>query len=73
MLVKGEGKESDQIRFGSTISDDKFAKEEFDFMLSNPPFGTPWKTDLKAWGLIRKMKYQIPVLLLIMMIIQNTA
>lgn len=38
MLVKGEGKESDQIRFGSTISDDKFAKEEFDFMLSNPPF-----------------------------------
>lgn len=54
MLVKGEGKESDQIRFGSTISDDKFAKEEFDFMLSNPPFGTPWKTDLKAWGIDKK-------------------
>jgi type I restriction enzyme M protein len=54
MLVKGEGKESDQIRFGSTISDDKFAKEEFDFMLSNPPFGTPWKTDLKAWGINKK-------------------
>ena len=45
MLVKGEGKESDQI---------KFAKEEFDFMLSNPPFGTPWKTDLKAWGINKK-------------------
>lgn len=54
MLVKGEGKESDQIRFGSTISDDKFVKEEFDFMLSNPPFGTPWKTDLKAWGINKK-------------------
>ena len=54
MLVKGEGKESDQIRFGSTISDDKFAKDEFDFMLSNPPFGTPWKTDLKAWGINKK-------------------
>lgn len=54
MLVKGEGKESDQIRFGSTISDDKFAKEEFDIMLSNPPFGTPWKTDLKAWGINKK-------------------
>lgn len=54
MIVKGEGKESDQIRFGSTISDDKFAKEEFDFMLSNPPFGTPWKTDLKAWGINKK-------------------
>lgn len=54
MLVKGEGKEADQVRFGSTISDDKFAKEEFDFMLSNPPFGTPWKTDLKAWGIDKK-------------------
>ena len=54
MLVKGEGKEADQVRFGSTISDDKFAKEEFDFMLSNPPFGTPWKTDLKAWGIEKK-------------------
>ena len=54
MLVKGEGKEADQVRFGSTISDDKFAREEFDFMLSNPPFGTPWKTDLKAWGDIKK-------------------
>lgn len=54
MLVKGEGREADQVRFGSTISDDKFAKEEFDFMLSNPPFGTAWKTDLKAWGDIKK-------------------
>ena len=54
MLVKGEGQEADQVKFGSTISDDKFAKEEFDFMLSNPPFGTPWKTDLKAWGDIKK-------------------
>ena len=54
MLVKGEGREADQVRFGSTISDDKFGKEEFDFMLSNPPFGTPWKTDLKAWGIDKK-------------------
>lgn len=54
MLVKGEGQEADQVRFGSTISDDKFAKEEFDFMLSNPPFGTSWKSELKAWGDINK-------------------
>ena len=54
MLVKGEGKQADNIRFGSTISDDKFAREEFDFMLSNPPFGTPWKSELKAWGDIKK-------------------
>ena len=54
MLVKGEGKQADNIRFGSTISDDKFAREEFDFMLSNPPFGTAWKSELKAWGDIKK-------------------
>ncbi len=54
MLVKGEGRQADNIRFGSTISEDKFAGEEFDFMLSNPPFGTPWKSDLKTWGDIKK-------------------
>lgn len=66
MLVKGEGKESDQIRFGSTISDDKFAKEEFDFMLSNPPFGTPYyalhirneNSNIKYWEYIfRNQKF----------------
>lgn len=54
MLVKGEGEQANNIRFGSTISDDKFAREEFDFMLSNPPFGTSWKSELKAWGDIKK-------------------
>ena len=54
MLVKGEGQESDQIEFGSTISDDKFTGKQFDFMLSNPPFGTSWKSELKAWGDIKK-------------------
>ncbi len=54
MLVKGEGMQANNIFFGSTISNDGFAGESFDFMLSNPPFGTPWKTDLKAWGDIKK-------------------
>lgn len=54
MLVKGEGGQANNIYFGSTISNDGFAAESFDFMLSNPPFGTPWKTDLKAWGDIKK-------------------
>ena len=54
MLVKGEGNQSNNIFFGSTISNDGFAGETFDFCLSNPPFGTPWKTDLKAWGDIKK-------------------
>ena len=54
MLVKGEGTQANNIRYGSTLSDDKFAHEEFDFMLSNPPFGTSWKSELKAWGDIKK-------------------
>lgn len=54
MLVKGEGEQSDHIAFGSTISNDGFSGQTFDFCLSNPPFGTPWKTDLKAWGDIKK-------------------
>ncbi len=54
MLVKGEGKQANNIFFGSTISNDGFAGQTFDFCLSNPPFGTPWKTDLKAWGDIKK-------------------
>lgn len=54
MLLKGEGSQANNIFFGSTISNDGFPKDEFDFMLSNPPFGTPWKAELKAWGDIKK-------------------
>lgn len=54
MLVKGEGEQANNIFFGSTISNDGFSGQTFDFCLSNPPFGTPWKTDLKAWGDIKK-------------------
>jgi len=54
MLVKGEGKQTDHIFYGSTISNDGFPTETFDFMISNPPFGTPWKKDLEAWGYKKK-------------------
>lgn len=54
MLLKGEGSQVNNIFFGSTISNDGFLKDEFDFMLSNQPFGTPWKAELKAWGDIKK-------------------
>ncbi|QWQ38541.1 N-6 DNA methylase [Gemella sp. zg-570] len=54
MLVKGEGIQADNIRFGSTISQDRFAGETFDFMLSNPPFGTAWRSDLKTYGVNKK-------------------
>lgn len=46
LLLKGEGDEADNIRFGSTISNDAFPSNEFHFMLANPPYGKSWKTDL---------------------------
>lgn len=54
MLVKGEGSQANNIFFGSTISNDGFPGETFDFCLSNPPFGTSWKKDMAAWGLTKK-------------------
>lgn len=45
---------------GSTISDDRHQGMKFDFCISNPPFGTPWKEDLKAWGLKDKKEVTDP-------------
>ena len=39
------------IAFGSTVSEDGHAGETYDFCISNPPFGTPWKEDLRKKGL----------------------
>ena len=50
LILKGEGVEADNIRFGSTLSNDGFPAHEFDFMLSNPPYGKSWKTDLERMG-----------------------
>lgn len=50
LLIKGEGEEAKNIAFGSTISQDGHAGKTFDFLISNPPFGTPWKKDLENWG-----------------------
>lgn len=51
LLIKGDGEEANNISFGSTISEDGKAGKKFDFCISNPPFGTPWKRDLENWGL----------------------
>lgn len=47
MLLKGQGRDADNIFFGSTLSNDMLQGKEFDFMLSNPPYGKNWKTDLE--------------------------
>ncbi|MCK6610961.1 MAG: type I restriction-modification system subunit M [Bacteroidia bacterium] len=45
MMIKGNNPEN--IRVGSTLSADEFSGHTFDFMLSNPPYGKSWATDLK--------------------------
>ncbi len=41
MLLKGQ--DISHIIFGNTLSDDGHAGRDFDYMLSNPPFGVEWK------------------------------
>jgi type I restriction enzyme M protein len=53
MLLKGEGENAEHIVGGaewSTLAHDAFPAQEFDFMLSNPPYGKSWKKDLEAMG-----------------------
>ncbi len=50
LLLKGEGEEAENFANGSTLSQDAFPSREFDFMLSNPPYGKSWKTDLERMG-----------------------
>ena len=53
LLIKGEGDAADNIVGGpehSTLSNDAFPTRDFDFMLSNPPYGKSWKTDLQRMG-----------------------
>ncbi|NKL03308.1 N-6 DNA methylase [Rhizobium leguminosarum bv. viciae] len=53
LLIKGEGEEADNIVGGpewSTLANDAFPSKEFDFMLSNPPYGKSWKSDQERMG-----------------------
>lgn len=50
LLLQGEGGEAENMAYGSTLSQDGFRAQQFDFMLSNPPYGKSWKTDLERMG-----------------------
>lgn len=39
------GGDPDNMKFGDTLSDDKFTGYQFDFVISNPPFGIDWKRE----------------------------
>ena len=50
MLLKGDGEQAEHISYGSTLSNDANPTRQFDFMLSNPPYGKSWKTDADKMG-----------------------
>lgn len=50
MLLKGDGDQAEHISYGSTLSADGNATRQFDFMLSNPPYGKSWKVDAEKMG-----------------------
>lgn len=52
MLIKGEN--PDNIKYGSTLSEDKLGGEKFDFMLTNPPYGKSWEKDQKELSVSKK-------------------
>ena len=37
----------DNVRFGDSLTDDRFKDETFDYFLTNPPFGVDWKRQQK--------------------------
>ncbi|MFJ8848754.1 N-6 DNA methylase [Streptomyces sp. NPDC102437] len=41
LMIKGQDPEN--IAFGNSFSDDGHAREKFDYLLANPPFGVEWK------------------------------
>ena len=53
MLMKGVEDAAENIigpPNSSTLSNDRFGGRTFDFMLSNPPYGKNWSTDLRSMG-----------------------
>ncbi len=46
MMIRGG--DPNNMRFGDTLSEDKFSGYKFDRIISNPPFGIEWKREQKA-------------------------
>lgn len=46
MMIRGG--DPNNMRFGDTLSDDQFEGYQFEYIISNPPFGIDWKREQKA-------------------------
>ena len=47
-MKSGDGRDADNVVFGTTLSNDRHAGAGFDYMIANPPYGKDWKRDQDA-------------------------
>lgn len=47
-MKSADGKDAENIAFGSTLSKDAHPNQGFDYQLANPPYGKEWKKDQTA-------------------------
>jgi|GEM_PF-3300697 len=45
LILEPEGKDAENIKLGSTLSNDQLADKRFDFQFVNPPSGYEWSKD----------------------------
>ncbi len=47
-MKSADGRDAENIAFGTTLSNDRHAGRNFDYLITNPPYGKDWKRDEEA-------------------------
>jgi type I restriction enzyme M protein len=47
-MKSADGRDAENILFGSTLSNDRHGERLFDYLIANPPYGKDWKRDKEA-------------------------
>jgi type I restriction enzyme M protein len=47
-MKSSDGRDAENIVYGSTLSNDRHEQHRFDYMITNPPYGKDWKMDQEA-------------------------
>lgn len=47
-MKSADGRDADNIAYGSVLSKDAHAGQTFEYLITNPPYGKDWKRDLEA-------------------------
>jgi type I restriction enzyme M protein len=47
-MKSADGRDAENVVFGSTLAADPFVKRTFDYQIANPPYGKDWKKDQEA-------------------------